>query len=284
MFREYKISVVIPSGRKQYMECLLIYLKSYTIIDEIQIWVNTLNKDDLEYLENLKHEKIKLIKLPIGRFFGRSFFVCNFYKFCKDKDTVYVKCDDDIVWCDTEDRFKDFLNFRIDNPQYFVVSANVINNQICDHLRNFQYKKIEYPKNFNNQLKNHHSDKNFYKLLHSTFEPKVSINKHYFDNHEALCDSRIHINFISWMGTEFRKFNGIVGGKDELWINRFPYKIEPYERNDTVLETNHEKCNAVFGNFLVVHFAFEKQREMLSNSEHDTLLNKYKTLSNLLKK
>jgi len=45
-------------------------------------------------------------------------------------DDVIVKCDDDIVYFDL-DRFAEFIAFRRSHPEFFVVSANVVNNGVC---------------------------------------------------------------------------------------------------------------------------------------------------------
>jgi len=50
------------------------------------------------------------------------------------RDDVILKCDDDIVYFDL-DRLAEFVAFRRNNPQYFLVSANVINNGVCAHFQ-----------------------------------------------------------------------------------------------------------------------------------------------------
>jgi hypothetical protein len=45
-------------------------------------------------------------------------------------DTIFLKCDDDIVYMDVG-KLDGFIEFRRANPNYFVVSANVVNNGVC---------------------------------------------------------------------------------------------------------------------------------------------------------
>jgi hypothetical protein len=45
-------------------------------------------------------------------------------------DAVFLKCDDDVVYLDLE-KLSRFIDFRRDNPHYFIVSANVVNNGVC---------------------------------------------------------------------------------------------------------------------------------------------------------
>ena len=45
-------------------------------------------------------------------------------------DTIFLKCDDDIVYLDIE-KLSEFIEFRRANSNYFVISANVVNNGVC---------------------------------------------------------------------------------------------------------------------------------------------------------
>jgi hypothetical protein len=49
-------------------------------------------------------------------------------------ETVFIKCDDDIVYLDF-DRLADFIHFRRAQPDYFLTSANVVNNGVCAHVQ-----------------------------------------------------------------------------------------------------------------------------------------------------
>jgi len=50
------------------------------------------------------------------------------------RDDVILKCDDDVVYFDIE-RLADFISFRKQNDQYFLVSANVVNNGVCAYFQ-----------------------------------------------------------------------------------------------------------------------------------------------------
>lgn len=49
-------------------------------------------------------------------------------------DSIFLKCDDDIVYMDV-DKLNDFIEFRRINPHYFVISANVVNNGVCAYFQ-----------------------------------------------------------------------------------------------------------------------------------------------------
>jgi hypothetical protein len=50
------------------------------------------------------------------------------------QDSIFLKCDDDIVYLDVN-KLGDFVEFRRNNPKYFVVSANVVNNGVCAYFQ-----------------------------------------------------------------------------------------------------------------------------------------------------
>jgi hypothetical protein len=50
------------------------------------------------------------------------------------RNDVILKCDDDIVYFDLE-RLAEFVTFRRHNPQFFLVSTNVVNNGVCAHFQ-----------------------------------------------------------------------------------------------------------------------------------------------------
>jgi hypothetical protein len=62
-------------------------------------------------------------------FYTRAY---QFYGAASDEyaNDVIVKCDDDIVYFDI-DRFAEFVAFRRSRPEFFLVSANVVNNGVC---------------------------------------------------------------------------------------------------------------------------------------------------------
>jgi len=70
---------------------------------------------------------------PSALFYNRAYqyYVANAAIYQND---VILKCDDDIVYFDLE-RLADFVAFRRHNPQYFLISANVVNNGVCAHFQ-----------------------------------------------------------------------------------------------------------------------------------------------------
>ena len=63
-------------------------------------------------------------------------------------------------------------------------------------------------------------------------------NKWIFHSYE-----RCHLNCVSWLGSEFNKFDK-VGMDEEPWLTDY----KPRERS---------MKNCVYGNFIVVHYSFD---------------------------
>lgn len=266
MYRDKRIIVCIPAGRKRYLEILIRYLYKYReVIDEIRFWVNTTNLDDIEYMVQLHNgtpELFKIDLLPPNIKVNGNYTVCHFFKNCTEPNTIYVRFDDDIVELDTLESFIKFLDFRIDHPEYFIVYANILNNTILTHvhqrLGNFalddgivRYDPLD---------KLGWVDPKFAELLHRQILEKSDLSSFRISHPWINFDyQRISINCFSWFGEEFAKFNGEVHEEDELWLSTYkPYEIK--------------KLNIVYGGFVCVHYAYGNQREYLDTTD---ILNQY---------
>ena len=71
------------------------------------------------------------------------------------------------------------------------------------------------------------------------------------------------MNVISWLGSEFNKFNGIVDADEENWLSC----IKPSQIS---------KPNIIFGDSLFSHYAFFTQRNYIDSTD---ILEKYKEIS-----
>lgn len=140
MYRNYKIVCLTPAGRRRYMQYLIPQIISSEIIDRYDIWVNTMDKADIYFFKKLaeKYNVINLIWQPDGKVDGNR-TINAFYKNCIEEDTIYFKLDDDIVWMEPSLITK-MVDFRIDNPEYFLVSPLVINNALCTYILEIKNK------------------------------------------------------------------------------------------------------------------------------------------------
>lgn len=263
--KPYKYVIVTPSGRKKYLEILFKYILKYReYIDEYRLWVNTHNIEDIEYMESLakSYDFVKLDfsadGLPTK---GDCWAIHSFFKNCTDENTIYLRLDDDIVWMEDDFIFK-MYDFRINNPQYFLVYANIINNAIMDHIRQrlgcFESCQILQRHLFSYDCMDEIGWKNptVAYLKHQQFLKDIklnNINMYKFHKWVLFFYERVSINCISWFGKDFKEFNGIVGANEEEWLS-----------HDKPLNLLTPNC--INGDALCSHFAFYSQRNFLDTT------------------
>lgn len=259
MVDNYRVVTNSPYGRKRYVEILVEYLlASRPIIDKHVFWLNTNVEEDLVYLESLVIQYpdfFEVIKLPyIEEYKYTSKNVARFYEYCIDPDTVYCKIDDDIIWFE-HNEFENFIRFRINNPQYFLVFANTVNNALNYYI----HDKIgaltihnDFPPTTYSSVSaawyNYSYAVRHFMCFYNHFK-NGTLSEMKFDKWVLTEYERYSINFFSWMGSEFGKFVH-CGKDDEKWLT----EIKPAER---------EKPNCIYGRFLAVHYAYYTQRSEL---------------------
>ena len=86
------------------MKLLAPYVLSSEVVDRWEVWINTRDEDDIQFLENLAETfgKVRLVRSPDGKVAGNA-SICWFYSTAIEDNTIYLKFDDDIVW--VEDGF-----------------------------------------------------------------------------------------------------------------------------------------------------------------------------------
>jgi len=267
MLYNYRIVVVTPAGRRRYLELLIPQIiKLRPVVDEYRLWVNTVDNNDIEYMKSVEKEYPDFIKLEYLTIpHNGNFSICSFFKNCTDLKTIYVRFDDDIIFVDKIESFTKFIEFRINNPEYFLVYANILNNAVISHIHqrlgNFNLDKgitgYSCMDNigWNNQ--------EFAVNLHNTIlkEP-VDLSKYYFNKWILYFFERVSINCLAWLGSTFAEFNGNVDRDEEQWLSvDYPKSVN--------------KMNIIFGNFVVVHYAFYPQRELVDKTD---ILNRYRNL------
>ena len=254
MIENYKIVCNTAAGRRRYMQYLIPQVISCDVVDRYDIWVNTTDKQDIEFFKILatKYSKISLVYQPDGVVNGIA-SINAFYKSCVEEDVIYFKLDDDIVWLEPG-LIEKMVRFRIDNPDYFLVSPLVINNAISTYLLQVSGKL---------SLDRYYRSNTMCDTLWRSGEFAAQLHEHFLNNYlktakyeqlhcgthpVAMC--RFSINAILWFGREMQKFGGIVPGDDEEWLS----SIKPTELG---------MSNCFNGDAIVSHFAFFTQRKML---------------------
>ncbi|WFU08082.1 hypothetical protein QA646_12245 [Rhizobium sp. CB3090] len=177
---------------------------------------------------------------------------------------VFLKCDDDIVYVDLE-KLNEFIEFRRANPNYFVVSANVVNNGVCayfqqlggalpDELGHFERP----PGGFGGSL---WLSAERATQLHDFFLEK---NDKYLPLPNKVIEwtERQSINFISWLGKDLLHM-ALPKGDDEYALT-------------VDLPTFLDRPTAIYADFTVSHLSFGPQEHGL---DVDRLINAYDALS-----
>jgi hypothetical protein len=265
--RGYKVSIVIPAGRQRYLELLIPSILQQDGWDELKIWVNTSNSQDLNYIDLLPRldKRISLSQPPRYTPNGNG-TIGQFFQDCVSPDTVYIRFDDDICFIE-RDLIKNLAKFRADNPEPFLISPIVINNAIISYILQV-LDKIFHPVQLTANCLDPTAWKSpgFAEQLHRLFLAVLSENNinHFKFPSRPIAINRFSINCISWLGAEFRKFGGVV-----------PFGADEEEFLSVTKPTQLGKLNYIFGESIVSHFSFFTQREHLDKTD---ILGLYKEL------
>ncbi len=254
MYKNYKVVVNTAAGRRRYMQYLIPYIVSCPLVDRYDIWVNTHNGADIEFFRKIADQFpiVNLVWQPDGVVNGNA-SINAFYKACVEPDTVYFKLDDDIVWMEPG-LIEKMVQFRVDNPQYFLVTPLVINNSLSTYLLQTA-GKLRLDQYYNADASHPILWKSGYFAaeLHSWFIENYLITNTWDKLHlgkKEMGMTRFSINAVLWFGDEMKTFSGVVPGDDEEFLS-------------SIYPTSKGVSNAWNGDAIVAHFAFFTQREQL---------------------
>lgn len=263
-----RIEIVTPAGRQRYLELLFLHLKSQKEdFHQWTLWLNTTNQADIDFCKKLEEENewIKAIDLDTG--FAGNGSISSFFKHAKDSDTLYIRFDDDVIWME-EDFIKKLSKFRLENPEYFLVYGNIINNAVIDHL----HQRIGALPYLNNIVSYSCGDENGWsnpqaaELKHENFFKKLNrgeLNDFKFKKWDLFFHERVSINCISWFGEAFQNIDIAAIGDEEQFLS------SDYPKSQSL-------TNTIYGQVLCSHFAFRPQREKMDNSN---ILDHYKMIA-----
>lgn len=283
MFDSYKIVINTAAGRRRYMQYLVPQVLACNIVDRYDLWVNTMNSQDIEFFRQIaqKYPKVNLIWQPDGIVDGNK-SINAFYKKCMDEDTIYFKLDDDIIWME-DGLIEKMVRFRINHPEYFLVSPLVINNSLTTYLLQV-HEKIK--------LYDYQHASSLHPLLWESGKFALDLHKWFLNNYllpgkvedlyiggsKPMGLTRFSINAIMWFGRDMKEMKGFVPGDDEEYLS-------------CIYPAISGKSNAWNGESMCAHFAFFTQREMLDKEkileqygmflieqwEKDSIMNKFYT-------
>jgi hypothetical protein len=130
------VVIITFAGRRDRMSFLVDSLALYlagTANAEWHIWNYARTAEDEAWVSSLDNGSTMRVMVPEHR---RGYSSCYAHYTSKryDADTVFIKVDDDIVFIDME-QLDGFIQFRRAHPEFYILSANVVNNPLCFELQ-----------------------------------------------------------------------------------------------------------------------------------------------------
>ena len=179
------------------------------------------------------------------------------------QNDILLKCDDDIVYLDL-DKLGDFIEFRKNNRQYFLVSASVVNNGVCAHFQQSmgaipQWLSCELPPG--GMCGSLWSSGTKAEAVHNLFLESPAAFK-MAKSREVIWNERMSINFVGLLGED---------------LIHIP-DITPDDEHDLCygVRKRAKKQNCIHPDFVAAHLSFWKQDSAMNIRR---LLEKYEELA-----
>jgi hypothetical protein len=284
MYADKKVIVVIPAGRKRYLEILLPYLYHHPIVDECQLWLNTDIEDDIQFIRSLQDDFFQVIEYEykdeksisiercfnfpqIERNFGARLAIGKFLSLApNDRNIIYLRLDDDICFIEKNAIFN-LIRFRYNNPDYFLVYGNIINNSRISHYHQSLCNKLS-------GLPNDGDVRNSWEaleVLHREFIAHIVSNRvseYFFEDVELTRNEHTGIQCISYFADDAFKLYNLLNF----------YQIQ---HEELALSCEYPsivgKINAICGNAVFCHFSYFPTR--LEIEKNTNLLEEYMRIS-----
>jgi hypothetical protein len=133
------MSVIVTTfgGRRDRMELLVRYVVAALesgIVSAYHVWDYARTEGDRRWLRDLprRHPAIQLFTpRPDPARYGAYY---RHYRRDQYRDTVFLKADDDVVYLQL-DRLAELIAFRRAHAEFFLVSANLVNNGVCAYFQ-----------------------------------------------------------------------------------------------------------------------------------------------------
>lgn len=291
-----RVVTVTPAGRTRNLQVLIPYLlRNRGLASEHHFWVNTVNEDDIDTIRRAcgaYPDYFRCVPLPFGVPAGPP-TIQRFYtlkEYC-DPETVFVRIDDDICWM-ARDCLYELVKFRIDNPEYFIVYPNIINNAVCAFLHQ-RAGLLPHDGEITCDGRcagNAWSDERFTRLQHEMLIQRIEsgdtdVYRRAFDRWLLLdveqdhrwredeppwCEpGRCSVNVISWLGADFEPVRQAAEARSEALADEERFLAYDYPRASG-------RRNCIVGSALAAHFSFISQAHFMYDSG---ILERYRDLS-----
>ena len=166
-------------------------------------------------------------------------------------DTVFVKCDDDIVYFDLNG-LADFIDFRRRNPDDFLVSANVVNNGVCGHVQ--QSLGMVPP----NVLALEMPPCGLRGSLWESGTKAETLHRWFLADPQRFAaspqmryvpEARFSINLVAWLGADMRHFETRFSDDEHELTTTIPRFLG--------------RPNSIFLPFIAAHLSFRPQEQLM---------------------
>jgi hypothetical protein len=271
---EYRVEIITPGGRRRYLEILYKYLKSQKADFDIwQLWVNTTDQEDIEYMLDLAAENhwIQCYECPVP--VNGISTICHFFgDNTKREDTIYIRFDDDVVYLDPN-FIRDFKEVRLKYRDPFFIYPNIVNNVCMSHIHQ-RNGLFEYPMNIHYDACDAVGwrDPRSTEVIHNTFIADVEAGqvekwRRAFSLWRLTYGDHVSINSIAFFGYDMKTIERIGNPEEDDIAVHIPRATGRY--------------NMVVGAPLCAHFAFYTQRPYLER-EGGNVLRRYGELADRL--
>ena len=270
MWRDHRIILSIFCGRQDRTPILLSYLlKLHEAghLDEVHLWDYCRSEKDREWLNTVASSHPTLFRIYAGVRRWHSYYEHYHRLYSGEKareKAILIKCDDDVVSVDTE-HFTDFLDFRIDHPEYFLVFPNIVNNGVA-----------AYHQQLNGAIPKELMELELPAVCGSLWESKekcLSLHSHYIDDPSRFAypgyveiepRHRVSINFFAVTPEQIRQaFGDERAGADDEHFLSVEYCME------------RKSKKAIFNGMHVGHLTFYKQDEQMTFDELKGIIDRY---------
>lgn len=257
--KDWSVCAVTPAGRAKHMAILKKYIYREMrsgLIDHWQLWKNTGVPEDVAYLESMVVENDQVELVDIGVHEYNPYNIQKFYNYTTDENTIYLRFDDDIVWMD-ETAIEALVKTRLEHPEAFVVSANIVNNTLIGWI----HQSIGVSDTAFGTLSFQRLDEvgwrnpEYAEYMHTNFIRKYGeeeLNQYMFPFWKLIGYNAFSISCFAYFGFDLQP---IDNPDEELWIS----EIRPRAMNRPCL---------IDGTALVVHYGYHTQRALLDQKPY----------------
>jgi len=259
-----KIIAFTPGGRESVMQILKEYVEREHKKGNIDQWIifnNAYTPEDEAYVRSLKNDWITIFEDDTPIINRSAETISKFYNQLTETDCVYLRIDDDIVFIE-ENAVENLVKFRLEHPEYFLIFPVIVNNTRMNYYLQEAGKII-----FESKLLNKFLEKtslfniDFVKYLHDKVFLAIKAEK-------VLESFKIENRTLSYKVVDKKDNNDWYIHYEEGYISTNFFAImgkDMIESNCTKFEENYfastrpkelKRCNAVFGDAIVVHFCY----------------------------